>query len=282
MQVPPSRLIPLAKLIPSPRRRRRQMILRPVTPTPAGESGLRRLLHGLVRAEAEQARQLVIEAVRRERRAVGFRDAAGDDAAAALAELKRRAEAAGRKIAADARAEFAREEERFRERWEAIINAGTDFDIGRMIAADDVAEILNVRAVAFAELIQGVSSQMQTAIAQAAIAGIYGGSTDDVARAIQSAMEIGFRRARLIARDQMAKLNSDMNEYRQQQIGVEQYQWRTILDGRERPHHHERNGKVFSWSTPPKGGHPGREINCRCRALAIITLPGELAALPVP
>lgn len=208
-----------------------------------------------------------------------MRDAAGDDVGRALADLKQKAEAAGAKIRADALAEFAAEEERFRDRWEAVLQAGTDFDIGAMIAADDVAEMLNVRALSFAELIKSVSEQVQASIAQAALAGIYGGGTDDVARAIQAAMEVGFRRARLIARDQMAKLNSDMNEYRQRQIGVEQYTWRTIMDGRERPHHHERNGKVFQWDKPPPGGHPGREINCRCRALAIITLPGEVSAL---
>ncbi len=33
-----------------------------------------------------------------------------------------------------------------------------------------------------------------------------------------------------------------------------------------RSSHAERDGKTFSWSDPPEGGHPGEAFNCRCRA----------------
>lgn len=31
-----------------------------------------------------------------------------------------------------------------------------------------------------------------------------------------------------------------------------------------------RNGKIYRWDAPPAGGHPGNEILCRCRGLAVL------------
>src|SRR5690606_28370742 len=63
-----------------------------------------------------------------------------------------------------------------------------------------------------------------------------------------------------------------LSEHRQRNLGVKRYTWRTNVDGRERPHHRERNGKAFSWDEPPSGGHPGSEVHCRCTAEAILDL----------
>lgn len=71
-------------------------------------------------------------------------------------------------------------------------------------------------------------------------------------------------RTKLIANDQIGKLNGDLTKLRMKFNKVEKYIWRTRLDERVRDEHAEREGEVFSWSKPPAGGHPGEEINCRC------------------
>ena len=70
------------------------------------------------------------------------------------------------------------------------------------------------------------------------------------------------RRAELIARDQIGKLNGELTRVRQEDIGVSEYKWRGILDSRERPEHVAREGRVFKWSEPPEDGHPGQPIRC--------------------
>lgn len=91
---------------------------------------------------------------------------------------------------------------------------------------------------------------------------------------IQEIVNIGHsttRRAKLIARDQTSKLNSALNQQRQQNLGVEEYIWRTAGDDRARANHASKNGKVFRWDAPPKDtGHPGQDIQCRCVAVPII------------
>jgi SPP1 gp7 family putative phage head morphogenesis protein len=98
-------------------------------------------------------------------------------------------------------------------------------------------------------------------------------SSKSMIEEIQNIGNVTRNRARLIARDQSAKLNSALTQQRSQNLGVEEYIWRTAEDGRVRHTHEENNGKVFRWDTPPpKTGHPGQDIQCRCVAQSIINL----------
>lgn len=84
-------------------------------------------------------------------------------------------------------------------------------------------------------------------------------------------------RARLIARDQVGKFNADMNQYRQQQLGAEEYIWTGSNDSRERPDHRRLNGTKQRWDKPPivdrrtgRRAHPGKDYQCRCRAKMVV------------
>ena len=73
-------------------------------------------------------------------------------------------------------------------------------------------------------------------------------------------------RARLIARDQIGKLNGELNQTRQVELGVTRFTWRTSEDERVRPEHEDLDGQSFEWADPPSEGIPGGPINCRCTA----------------
>ena len=80
-------------------------------------------------------------------------------------------------------------------------------------------------------------------------------------------------RAALIARDQTSKLTSDLNELRQTQAGVEEYDWSTSRDERVRKSHREKEGRRFRWDNPPADtGNPGDDVLCRCVGIGVITL----------
>ena len=87
--------------------------------------------------------------------------------------------------------------------------------------------------------------------------------------------DFGFaqRRAKLIARDQASKFNSDLNRIRHEQAGISDYIWSTSLDERVRPLHKKLEGKRFTYGKPTPaegGGQPGQPINCRCVARAVV------------
>ena len=84
-------------------------------------------------------------------------------------------------------------------------------------------------------------------------------------------------RAELIARDQVSKLNGQLTELRQTEIGVTRYKWRIVGDERTRDMHRELEGETFSWDDPPvtnsKGdrNHPGGDYQCRCWAEPVLS-----------
>ena len=99
-------------------------------------------------------------------------------------------------------------------------------------------------------------------------------------------------RARLIARDQVSKLNGQITQGRNQALGLDLYVWSDSSDERVRESHDVMDGKVCRWDDPTVyadtvedaqagrwksrasiGGvdqHPGQDFQCRCVSRAVI------------
>lgn len=99
----------------------------------------------------------------------------------------------------------------------------------------------------------------------------------EVRKQIQQQLGITKRRAALIASDQIGKLNGEINQIRQTNLGVKRYRWSTSLDERVRKTHRSLEGSIQEWAKPPvvdprtgERGHPGQPIRCRCSAIPII------------
>lgn len=101
-----------------------------------------------------------------------------------------------------------------------------------------------------------------------------GRSLREMMKVVRDTSGVGRARAELIARDQIGKLNGQMQERRQRDLGVKSFIWKTVGDERVRPTHRARNGKEFRYDRP--GPRPGAEIRCRCSASPV--LPGLTAA----
>jgi len=105
----------------------------------------------------------------------------------------------------------------------------------------------------------------------------------DISAQLRARYGVQRRRANLIAKDQVGKLNGQLTQLRQRSAGVESYIWRTSLDERVRgdpdglypnavPSHFDREGVEFRWDSPPSDGHPGQAVSCRCTAEPVIKL----------
>jgi SPP1 gp7 family putative phage head morphogenesis protein len=92
-----------------------------------------------------------------------------------------------------------------------------------------------------------------------------------VAREIEERFGVSRRRATLIATDQIAKLNGELAQLRQQQVGIKRYTWSTSQDERVRKSHRALNGTRHEWTKPPLvdgvRAHPGQPVRCRCQAI---------------
>ena len=93
---------------------------------------------------------------------------------------------------------------------------------------------------------------------------------EEIASTLQERFSIVENRARLIARDQVASLNGELNRLRQTNLGVTSYTWRASGDDRVRDTHEAFDGQVFTWAEGSPEGHPGEPINCRCIAEPVL------------
>lgn len=102
-----------------------------------------------------------------------------------------------------------------------------------------------------------------------------GSRSAQVAGEVSTILGESTNRARLIARDQIGKLDGQLTRQKQTEAGIDGYVWRGALDGRERQTHVDREGVKFTWDKPPPDGHPGQPVQCRCSAEPDLSFLGE-------
>ncbi|MCZ7488188.1 phage minor head protein [Rhizobium rhizogenes] len=147
-------------------------------------------------------------------------------------------------------------------------------NLATVVQQEDLADYLTTAAARNVSLISGLADdtikRIQQTVYQNSIAG---NSVTTLRKALVQDFAVSDRRAKLIARDQTAKLNSDLNRIRQEQAGVTSYKWTTSHDERVRERHRQLDGKTYKWgqATGAEGGlPPGQPVNCRCVARGVI------------
>jgi len=132
-------------------------------------------------------------------------------------------------------------------------------------AAENVALIESIPAQFFAE----IETKVKDAVSS-------GRLTRDVVKEIQGRYGVAESRAKLIARDQIGKLNGDLTKQRQTSLGIESYIWSTSRDERVRDMHRDLEGTEHRWDDPPvtnpqgDRNHPGGDFQCRCVAVGVL------------
>jgi len=121
--------------------------------------------------------------------------------------------------------------------------------------ADNVALIKSVPQRLFADIETRITSGVRA-----------GQRWEDMAAELEARHGVAKDRAKVIARDQVGKFYGELNQKRQENLGITGYIWRTSNDNRVRDEHELREGVHFEWSDPPADGHPGEPVLCRCYA----------------
>lgn len=147
-------------------------------------------------------------------------------------------------------------------------------DLRAVVKQDDLAELLINAAGRNSALIKGLSDETVKRVGTTVYDNLIAGNSQ---RTLETELtkQFGFsdNRAKLIARNEMSSLNSDLSRFRDEQAGITEYVWRTVLDERVRPLHRTLDGRTFKYGEPTdaEGGlQPGKPINCRCYARPLI------------
>lgn len=270
------------------------MFLSPIDPTIAAYRGTEKALNRLIAKGYAFARRVILPAVSVERRRYHAQDAPTAGRTGKHIDVARRALAVRladdmqnlREHIAQLREDLAEAEAiaaatiteaievegvRHRRRFVASVQSSAQINVANLLSDDDLLDMLSVNAQENVRLIKSLSGDVADHIERLALSSILEGrSNAETAKELSRLEGVDRKRAKLIARDQASKINGQMNEYRQTQAGIDEYDWRVTRDGRQRDTHDANHNKRFKWSKPPSTGHPGKEINCRCRARAVV------------
>lgn len=143
---------------------------------------------------------------------------------------------------------------------------------------NQLQDYLQAAAFQNAQLIKSIPAQYLEQVSNIVMGNMRQGMRPSyIEQALVKQFGVTTRRAKLISRDQHAKIQGEMNKIRQTNSGIEFFRWVTAQDERVR-HSHVTVAKrdvgygegVFKWSDLPVVDgvptFPGQPINCRCIA----------------
>lgn len=166
------------------------------------------------------------------------------------------------------------EAERHTARFRRSVKRALGVDLEAVVRQEDLDEALRTMIARNVSLIRNLADDALKRIEQATYSAVMTGtSASELRKQLRKDFGILDSRAELIARDQMAKANADLNKFRHEQAGVTTYRWLTSRDERVRPRHRKLDGKVYEYGKPSgaeQGLPPGQPIRCRCVAQGIV------------
>ena len=229
-----------------------------------------RTLRVMLKGANAYVREMMLPEIEREIAATLTRDI-GDDMFVRFAGfVANLAYAAEQMVARILRLEAKRHTDTFRE----TARKALGIDLSVVVREEDLAAYLETATTRNVGLIRGLSADLVKRIQdRVTTALIQGQSAKALRKTLTEEFGIADRRAQLIAQDQLAKLNSDLNRIRHEQAGVTSYKWMTSRDERVRPLHQSLEGKVYKYGEPTgaeQGLPPGQPIRCRCVARGIV------------
>ena len=153
------------------------------------------------------------------------------------------------------------------------------FGIDVFSDSQQLRDYLAASAYDNARLIQSIPDQYLKNVESIVMTNVRaGGRPSSIAKSLTEQFGVTSRRAKMIARDQTAKINGDLTKMRQQNVGFEYFQWIDADDQRVRTRHKDIDEKVtaygkgvYRWDNPPLSSKgipiiPGVDYQCRCIA----------------
>lgn len=163
-------------------------------------------------------------------------------------------------------------------------------DLNRAVASPDAQEAVTMAIRNNVALIKSIKGEYKDSVSKLIRDNVFNGERPtNIVTQIKDIGGVTKSRASFIARDQTAKINSDLVEIRAKAIGSDTYTWLSTNDERSRPSHDAMDGKLCKWSDPTVysddngktwkkrsaiGGvelHAGRDFQCRCGSAIQVT-----------
>ena len=164
-----------------------------------------------------------------------------------------------------------------------------DIDLSNIIEKEILGDTLAVAIQQNVELITSIKNDFINDIGSNVFTNYKKGFRHgELINEIRERGNVSYSRAKLIARDQTAKVNADFEEERNKKLGFDIYKWKGTGDARERDSHRVLNNMLCKYSDPTVysddegktwkkrksiGGYIGKcgeDYQCRCLAIPYI------------
>ena len=164
-----------------------------------------------------------------------------------------------------------------------------DIDLSSVIEKEILGDTLAVAIQQNVELITSIKNDFINDIGSNVFTNYKKGFRHgELINEIRERGNVSYSRAKLIARDQTAKINADFEEERNKKLGFDIYKWKGAGDARERDSHKALNNMLCKYSDPTvysddEGktwkkrssikafiGKCGEDYQCRCLAIPYI------------
>lgn len=258
-------------------RRRSSIVLPPIFDTQGAQTDYLRALRAMLRGISAEVRQNVLPAAEaelataRDRLQRDMNSRAFDLLSSVTRALVEVAERLVERI-------LQTERRRHTKRWLGTVRSALGIDMAAVVRDEDLDGYLETAVTRNVGLIQSLADDTVSGVRAAVTNAILQGRTAaQLRKDLTARFGIADRRAKTIARDQIAKTTSDLNRIRHQQAGITEYVWMTSQDERVRALHRSLEGKEYAYGQPTgaeQGLPPGQPINCRCVGKAIVRFNG--------
>lgn len=167
-----------------------------------------------------------------------------------------------------------RAESLHRSRFVANAKTAAGVDLSTILGTEGVETTLGAAYEENLSLIRNISEDVRSRIGRIVFEGFRNRTPRrELAKQINDAVQIGRKRALLIASDQSTKLSARLDQERQEEIGISEFIWVHSGKLHYRPAHKRRDGKRYSWQNNNLNGDlPGVAIHCGCKARAFVDL----------
>lgn len=169
------------------------------------------------------------------------------------------------------------------------IKRSTGIDLASQIDTGDIRQLLNVKIAENTALIKSIKNEYIEDIGKVVRDNLLAGErSTTLITEIKERGKVSENRAKLIARTETSKVNSQITQLRAEALGSKTYVWSTVIDERTRDDHKVMDGKLCKFSDPTVfsdddgqtwkkrraiGGveiNPGEIYNCRCVSMPVI------------
>lgn len=164
-----------------------------------------------------------------------------------------------------------------RQKFMSQVNQATGIDIETLIREENLTEILALQRKRQQILIKSIPEEFLKSVETVVTTGLASGlRPEEIARQLKGVKGISSsfgkleNRVKMIARNEISTINSNLTKARAQNAGITKAIWVTSGDERVRECHRARDGKEFELDKglySPCDGEtlfPGQAINCRC------------------